>query len=166
MTYATPIRTTAILTLLLCSLSGQGASSFQNGYVVAVIDGDTVIINDSLGQQHHVRIAEIDAPEVAHKVGEDSQPFGRKSKETLFDLVGNKNVFYRCNGQSYGRDICQISVAEIDVGLQLVKLGMAWVYRKYSNRPELINAEETARANKSGLWQDPSPTPPWVWRHQ
>ncbi len=57
-----------------------------------------------------------------------------------------------------------------DVNLAQVKAGMAWFYRYYQkelsveNRQRYAQAEDKARANKKGLWQNKSPLPPWEWR--
>ena len=43
----------------------------------------------------------------------------------------------------------------------------AWWYRKYAPKDkELAKAEATARKAKRGLWADPNPIPPWVWRQK
>jgi micrococcal nuclease len=47
---------------------------------------------------------------------------------------------------------------------ELVKAGMAWWYRKYSNDSTLGQLEEKARVAKRGLWADPNPMPPWDFR--
>ena len=42
---------------------------------------------------------------------------------------------------------------------------MAWVYEKYAEEPAYFAAERTARMNRTGLWNQPNPTPPWEYRH-
>jgi hypothetical protein len=42
---------------------------------------------------------------------------------------------------------------------------MAWVYEKYATEPAYFAAERTARNGRMGLWSQPNPTPPWVYRH-
>ena len=54
------------------------------GKVVYIADGDTVtIINNN--QQTKIRLAEIDTPE-------KNQPYGKKAKKALSDLIFNKEV--------------------------------------------------------------------------
>jgi len=53
-----------------------------------------------------------------------------------------------------------------DLSLELVKAGMAWHYRKYSDDPVLAAAEKKARAARLGLWSMPNPVPPWEFRHK
>jgi endonuclease YncB( thermonuclease family) len=43
---------------------------------------------------------------------------------------------------------------------------MAWVYRAYSNNPELMDMEAEAMADRRGLWADQKPVPPWEFRRE
>ena len=47
---------------------------------------------------------------------------------------------------------------------ELLKNGLAWHYKKFSDDEELQIIESKARAKKIGLWQDKNPIPPWEWR--
>jgi hypothetical protein len=48
---------------------------------------------------------------------------------------------------------------------------LAWHYKEYqkeqslSDRRTYANEEEKAQAQQIGLWIDPTPMPPWTWRH-
>jgi endonuclease YncB( thermonuclease family) len=59
-----------------------------------------------------------------------------------------------------------------DTGLAQVKAGMAWWYRKYAREqtPEdqalYEKAEDDAKADSVGLWSEPDPVAPWVWRRR
>ncbi len=49
----------------------------------------------------------------------------------------------------------------------MIETGYAWAYRKYLKRPyasEYIDAENQARKNRLGLWQQYNPVPPWEFR--
>ena len=51
------------------------------------------------------------------------------------------------------------------VNHELVKDGWCWWYRKYAPwDTELEKLEKDAREAKEGLWADPAPIPPWVYR--
>jgi len=40
-----------------------------------------------------------------------------------------------------------------------------WWYRKYAPGDAVLERlEAEARESKKGLWVDPKPVPPWVWR--
>ena len=48
---------------------------------------------------------------------------------------------------------------------ELVKHGWCWWYRKYAPLDaDLEKLEKEARDAKKGLWADPAPIPPWVYR--
>jgi endonuclease YncB( thermonuclease family) len=143
------------------------------GYVVGVADGDTVTVIDAKRRQHKIRVSGIDAPEKA-------QPFGKRSKENLSGLVFGKDVLVEwIKNDRYRRIVGKIWVQPLDCphcGLTLdagqaqLVAGMAWWYRKYANeqspedRAQYEFEEHEARARRTGLWRDPEPVPPWIWR--
>jgi endonuclease YncB( thermonuclease family) len=136
------------------------------GKVVTVTDGDTVKVLDASKTQLTVRLAGIDAPE-------KKMPFGQKAKEALSDLVFNKTVEVETEKvDRYGRSVGKILVNGRDANLAMVNAGMAWHYKKYEKEQSLsdrllyANAEQEARTRKVGLWHDPTPVPPWEWRHE
>ena len=136
------------------------------GRVVRIADGDTVTVLDTSNKQFKIRLMGIDAPE-------KKQAFGSKSKQALSALVFNKQVSVEYSKKDrYGRTLGKIFVDGVDANLEQVKTGMAWHYKKYQNEQSVedrslyAQAEEQARAAKSGLWADTTPTPPWDWRHQ
>ena len=47
---------------------------------------------------------------------------------------------------------------------QMVREGMAWVYRQYAKDRTLYELERQAKASKRGLWADPEPVAPWDFR--
>ncbi len=135
------------------------------GQVVDVSDGDTVKLLDDAARQHTVRLMGIDAPEKA-------QAHGQRSKQSLANLVLQKrvNVLWR-KRDKYGRIVGKLLTLEAkDVCLEQIANGMAWHYKHYadeqsaSDRERYADAEKIAQAAKVGLWQDPSPVPPWTWR--
>lgn len=135
------------------------------GRVVAVADGDTITVLDSLNQQHKIRLAGIDAPE-------KKQAFGQVSKQHLADLVFGKLVGVEWFKQDkYRRVLGKVLVGGQDANLEQVKAGLAWHYKKYAaeqppaDRRQYSEAEESARFNRVGLWRDSSPVPPWDFRH-
>lgn len=129
------------------------------GKVVSITDGDTLTVLADR-QQIKVRLEGIDAPE-------KGQPFGDKARQELGRLVFGKAVKVQTTGKDrYGRTLGRVFVGETDVNVHLVRQGLAWWYRKYSDDPKLKAAEEAARRARRGLWSDPSPVAPWDWRDQ
>jgi endonuclease YncB( thermonuclease family) len=154
-----------VATILSVLFAAQVHAEILNGRVVGVADGDTVTVLDASRQQHKIRLMGIDAPE-------KKQAFGNKSKQALSDLVFNKQVSVEFSKTDrYGRTIGKILVDGLDANLEQVKKGMAWHYKQYQkeqssvDRTAYAKAEELAKAKKLGLWFDPSPTPPWDFRH-
>lgn len=148
----------------MLSLSGFASAQGLVGKVIAVKDGDTVVVLDDQKRSHDVRLAGIDAPEKA-------QPFGQRSKEHLSDRVFGKRVEVVGNKiDRYGRTVGKIMVGASDANLEQVRSGMAWHYKKYdgeqsaSDRVAYTAAENAARNARAGLWRDSSPTPPEDWR--
>ncbi len=65
---------------------------------------------------------------------------------------------------SYERVLGTVRVERIHINTVLVRSGTAWVYRRYSHDPALIEAEGTACAERRGLWAALNPIPPREWR--
>lgn len=128
------------------------------GKVVGVIDGDTIEVMNE-GKAVRIRLNGIDCPE-------KSQAFGTRAKQYASELLFQKQVRVEAKGQDrYGRTIADIYLPDGTwVNKKLVEVGLAWHYKQYSTNQELANAEVAARDNKIGLWSDPAPIAPWLFR--
>lgn len=156
--------TRLIVLVLLIGLQWVAHADVLLGHVVAVSDGDTITVLDDSKQRHVIRLMGIDAPEKA-------QAYGQKAKESLSDLVFNKDVsvtwFKR---DRYGRTVGQVYVDDTDVCLEQIKRGLAWHYKDYEreqsveDRSRYAIAEEQARIARIGLWIDDNPIAPFKFR--
>ena len=145
--------------LLLFSLVAARPQQTVTGRVVGVIDGDTLSVLTSEHHEMRVRLAEIDAPE-------SKQAFGKRAKQALADLVYGRTVTVQIiDWDRYARAVGVVSRGDTDVNLEMVRRGMAWAYRKYLERPEILDAERQARLDRRGLWADAQPAAPWEFRH-
>lgn len=166
----------AVLGALLIPLAGAWAATLT-GRVVGVHDGDSITVLDDSRTQYKIRLSGIDAPEL-------KQAFGTRSKQSLADMVYDKQVTVeREKPDRYGRIVgvvyivgqvcirgvsCQES--KTDTGLMQVASGMAWHYKQYAreqsptDRERYATEEKQARDAKRGLWADANPVPPWEWR--
>jgi micrococcal nuclease len=153
-------RTAILMLVLVWHGSVLAVSPDLLGRVVAVHDGDTIIVLDNARHQTKVRLAEIDAPELR-------QPYGDKSKRMLSALVFNKQVrIVRGVSDRYGRTIGRVYLGDTDICLTLVRRGGAWAYRQYLTDSAIARAEDSARSDRAGLWalQKDQRIPPWDWR--
>jgi endonuclease YncB( thermonuclease family) len=156
----------SITTLFLASLvaSTQARTKTIEGLVVGVTDGDTITLLDVDNRQHKIRLDAIDAPE-------NGQQFGRASKVHLARLLANRQATAECSKvDRFRRQVCRVVVGGVDVGLQQIRAGMAWYFRRYARsipvdrRQQYANMEALAKGERLGLWADAEPTAPWDWR--
>ena len=151
---------TAILVILLVATS---AAETLSGRCIKVADGDTITILTPAKRQVRIRLACIDCPE-------RRQPFGKRAKQFTSLLVFARRVRVEViDWDRYGRAVGWVYVndgdgQEICVNRELVRAGLAWVYRRYCRPPELLKLEEEAREAGRGLWREPHPVPPWEFR--
>lgn len=127
--------------------------------VVGVADGDTFTGLTADNLQVKCRIYGIDAPE-------KKQAFGNRSKQTLSDLIFGEQVRIKIqNKDRYGRAIVWVFTAEgIDVSAEMLRVGMAWHFKKYDNSIEYVELDSLARIRQIGLWSDKNPVAPWNYR--
>ncbi len=134
--------------------------------MVRVADGDTITVLDDTRTQHKIRLDGIDAPE-------EGQPFGSRSKVNLSDLVYGKTVTVEWSKRDrWGRIVGKVlTPAGIDAGLEQIRAGMAWWFRKFAHQQSAEDqrayeqAEDEAKAAGRGLWADGDRAlPPWEWR--
>lgn len=127
--------------------------------VLDVTDGDTVRVTGGPWEQERVRLAGIDAPEL-------SQAWGPEATEALEKLVAGRDILLVSAGRDkYSRLLGDLWAGDKWLNLQLVEDGHSWWYRKYSDSEELSLAEQEAKQERRGLWQEETPQPPWEFRN-
>lgn len=133
-----------------------------SGHVVGVHDGDTITVLTADKRSLRTRLVEIDAPE-------SDQPYGMRAKQALSGLIFDKQVVIEVSGiDRYGRTLGRVFRDGMDINAEMVRLGYAWVYRRYVTDETLFDLEGAARAAKRGLWSLPlrDQVPPWEWRRK
>lgn len=127
--------------------------------VVGVSDGDTLTCLPKNRKRLKVRLAEIDAPEKA-------QPFGKRSRQLLRQLVYKRQVKLKITGYDHHHRIVATvyDVKNRNVNLIMVQRGMAWAYVPYVQDLAYIKAQQQAQEQHIGLWRDPAPISPEQWR--
>ena len=114
----------------------------------------------------HVRIAGVDAPELAH-FGRPAQPHGQEALEWLKSFIQHRNVrAYPYRRDQYDRVVCTVyrrrfGFFQSDVGLNMLKRGLATVYEaKFGSEfggkeQQYKDAEALAKSRKLGMWEKP-----------
>jgi len=161
----TPMRPRFLLTALLAFVGAVAARAEDlprfTGTVVGIIDGDTVDVRLVSGMIR-VRLHGVDAPE-------RDQPHGKASRRMLSQLVFSRTVEIEPIEQDrYDRLVARLWLGEMDVNAELLKLGAAWVYRRYARDAAYCAYEKAARDLDRGLWKLPTgqQVAPWEWRRR
>jgi len=145
--------------VLLCCLSWAAQAETFEAYVIAVIDGDTVLVSRDK-QRLKLRLAAIDAPEKA-------QPFGQESLAYLKSRVNKRVVQVESRAvDQYGRTIATLILNGIDLNREQVRQGLAWEYSFHHADKVFIELQHEAQQARRGLWTQISPQAPWEWRKQ
>lgn len=129
-----------------------------NAKVIAVLDGDTVLVARSGHRPFKVRLAEVDAPELA-------QPYGAQSRQFLSDQVGRREVRVEVVAtDKYGRRVAQLGRDGRSINQELVRSGLAWEYSRFHRNRSYLDLQREARQARRGLWAQSHPQAPWEWR--
>ncbi len=143
-----------------------------------VVDGDTVIVQARSGRIR-VRLAGIDAPEIAHpRPGRDLDPacrgqvWGPEAKAVLSGLLERQDGFLLTviSRDRYGRALGWLAAAEgrEPVNVQLVRRGLAYRYPGpcYPWCDALAKAQDLAREDRRGIWALADPESPPDYRRR
>lgn len=146
----------ALVAFVLLAVNTAAGADFS-GTVVRIVDGDTLDVLVA-NRPVRVRLAQIDAPE-------RTQAYGARARQALSALAFRRVVTVADAGvDGYGRQLGTVYVAGTNINAAMVDRGMAWAYRRYLTDRSLIRLEQQARAARRGLWRDPAPVPPWLFR--
>ena len=115
---------------------------------VTVVDGDTIKLGDV-----KIRFSGIDAPEINQTcvASEGIVACGKISRDILNTKVTNNKISCTDEGKDfYGRVLGECFVNGESLSSYLVRVGVAFAYRKFSDK--YILDEEYAKSNKLGMW--------------
>jgi endonuclease YncB( thermonuclease family) len=155
----------SIAALACCGLFFiQAQAESMTGRVADIADGDSLTLQDAQHQQHAIRLAGIDAPELA-------QDFGQQAKSSLASLALNQPATAVCKQPAPNQPaVCTVNIGGKDIGLAQIGAGMAWWYQQNAMslsvqaQSDYRQAEFNAKIHRLGFWNSKNPTPPWVWR--
>lgn len=92
-----------------------------------------------------VRLMGIDAVE-------SHQPFGAEAREYLKELVLDREVQVEgCLHRGWLRDMCNVTLEGKDIQAEMVRMGYAFDYPKYSNG-KYASLQNEAKQAKKGVW--------------
>lgn len=144
--------------LLVLPVCFRTQAQVLSGRAIEIKDGDSFVLRTTSGSNITIRLNGIDCPE-------KGQDFGKRAKEfTASFCKGSTVEVHVVEQDKYGRKVADVYVNGSSLNKALVRSGLAWHYKKYSNDSELAALEEQARADRTGLWSMASPMPPWTYR--
>lgn len=127
--------------------------------VVEVIDGKTLTLND--GQS--IRLAGVDAPNLAWDADEEPDPLAEEAKAALEQLAKGQSVRFALTEDELDRKGRLVGVVYTASGTSLqqamLERGMAWVVTFPDSRElaaEFLQYERDARAAGRGVWGNPA----------
>lgn len=150
-----------MIAVIMVSLPVQASTTAK---VTSIIDGDTIDVQQG-NRKIRVRLTCVDAPEIAQS------PWGTQSATQLRRLLP---IGQQVHIREVGKDRDQRTIEEVFVGnrsinLALVEEGAAVVYHEYlknctATQQQYLMAEQFARSQKLGFWNQDSPTMLWDFR--
>jgi micrococcal nuclease len=147
-----------VLFVAISWVTVHGSVTF-NATVIRVVDGDSLHIKMDSGKRQKIRLFGIDAPEMLQKDGPKSgRYFATRIGGERVDIVPlSTDIYGRIVAMVYDKD-------QVNMNEEMVRLGLAWVSRRYTKNPHWIALERKARVNKIGIWRRKTITPPWEYR--
>jgi endonuclease YncB( thermonuclease family) len=131
--------------LLLANASDAGAAEVLSGRSVAVVSGDTLLLDEGR-RKTEVRLADIGAPR-------DAEHFAPAARTLLGSLVLDRPVTVAVAGRADdGRVSGHVTAGRLDVNLEMVRRGAAWVCWEFAQRTDYRPHESDARRQRRGLW--------------
>jgi micrococcal nuclease len=110
-----------IISTVSVAISAQAEPTMLTGTVIHVRDGDTIEVG-----KVPIRLNGVSAPEL-------KEPLGKASKKFMRDLVLGKPVRCELNGKkTYDRLVGTCYLGDIDIGVTIIKAGLALDCPRYS----------------------------------
>ena len=142
------------LLLVACAPAGDADTGtpdlpkdgFIYGHVTKVKDGDSLVLRTPANATVQIRLAEIDTPE-------KGEPYADTARQALSRLVRDRDIAVRLfDVDKYDRIVGRVFVNGTDVNAELVRMGLAAVYCRFSEDQRLYDLEADARADRRGIW--------------
>lgn len=142
-------RRSAIVVALIAAALAPPVTAQQarlQGRVVSVESGDQLTLAVD-GREIDVRLSDIGAPQ-------GPQFYAPAARALLEGIVQGKTVELEVAGQRGGDDrvFGRVRTGELDINLELVRRGAAWVCWEYSPSTDYLPWENQAKRLRLGLW--------------
>lgn len=130
--------------------------------VVAIADGDSVVVKTRGGESAPVRLLGIKAlPPIGGR--DEAEHYGKEAVETLRRVTHQQPVRVLLNSppkDDRGRYLAVLFLGDQDIGLALVKAGLALVYTVYPfpGMGLYLQEQAGARAARVGMWGNDAAT--------
>lgn len=127
--------------------------------VVVVSEGDTLTVlrDDDIVE---IRLHGVDSPEPGQAFSDEARQF---TASLCFDRAVEVRPLTRDPG---GRIVAIVYLEDRrELNYELLKAGMAWHAKKFSDDDMYDAAVRHARESRLGIWSDPKPIPPWEYRN-
>lgn len=124
--------------------------------LAAIVDGDSLVVKNADGFPLQLRILGIKSFE-ARRGQDEEDRIGKQAVDTLSALLQGTSVRVILGSpakDNRDRYLATLLLHDSDVGLELVKRGLALVYTPYPfpAMPVYLQAQSEARENRIGLW--------------
>ena len=176
----------AMTSSTLCAAGDEARRAKVNftieGSILEVEDGDTVTIRGEGNGRFHIRLSDLDAPEVEHVRNPyrdrrncqgaprraAGQAGGEAAREALRRLAPRKAAARaECYTiDRYGRPVCHVFVGTTNLNLTQLRAGWGMLLGKHAwvRDPASVGAEQEARRARRGIWAGQRPQSPDSWR--
>jgi endonuclease YncB( thermonuclease family) len=134
--------------LAACAISNPAAGGLE-GTVETVLSGDTLVVRID-GKKVEVRLADIGAPQ-------GSQFYAPNARTLLAAMVEGRSAIVRETGRGEGFVFAYVRVGEINVNLEMVQRGAAWVCWDYTLDTNYMPFENRVQRLGFGVWQNMTP---------
>lgn len=138
-------RLETVLAFALAAVAGATGAEVLTGHATRVESGDTFVLRVD-GDDVEIRLADVGTPQ-------RSQYYAPAAQVLLVAMLGDRALTVRVTGRPDARHAFgRVHAGDLDVNLELVRRGAAWVCWEYALDTDYMPFENEARNRRRGLW--------------